>query len=276
MNKLLRSNFARLWKDKLFWLCMGAMLVYAVMFMLNGCRQATADMSEYQYSIDQYYFHFALSIGLFCSVCGSMFFGTEYNDGTIRNKIIVGHTRADIYLASLITTFAATLMIMSVWLVGALVAVPTLGFWKIGVLRLLSFLLIAVLFVLALSAIFTVINMLSSGKANTFLISVLLFIGLLLLASMIYNGLSEPEMVSGVQITQNGLDMTEPSPNPNYVTGLRREIYDFVVDFLPTGQGLRMWQLEVIHPIRMIVSSLFITAVTTAGGIFAFKKKNIR
>ena len=195
MNKLLRSNFARLWRDKLFWLCMGAMLVYAVAFMLNGCRQATVDMSEYQYSIDNYYFHFALSIGLFCSVCGSMFFGTEYNDGTIRNKIIVGHTREDIYLASLITTFAATLLIMLVWLAGALVAVPALGFWKMGVLRLLGYLLIAVLFVLALSAIFTVINMLSSGKANTFLISVLLFIGLLLLASMVYNGLSEPEMI---------------------------------------------------------------------------------
>ena len=276
MNKLLRSNFARLWRDKLFWLCMGAMLVYAVAFMLNGCRQAAVDMSEYQYSIDNYYFHFALSIGLFCSVCGSMFFGTEYNDGTIRNKIIVGHTREDIYLASLITTFAATLLIMSVWLAGALVAVPALGFWKMGVLRLLGYLLIAVLFVLALSAIFTVINMLSSGKANTFLISVLLFIGLLLLASMIYNGLSEPEMISGVQITQNGLDMTEPSPNPNYVTGMRREIYDFIVDFLPTGQGLRMWQLEVIHPVRMIVSSLFITVAATAGGMLAFKKKNIR
>ena len=276
MNKLLRSNFARLWRDKLFWLCMGAMLVYAVAFMLNGCRQAAVDMSEYQYSIDNYYFHFALSIGLFCSVCGSMFFGTEYNDGTIRNKIIVGHTREDIYLASLITTFAATLLIMSVWLAGALVAVPALGFWKMGVLRLLGYLLIAVLFVLALSAIFTVINMLSSGKANTFLISVLLFIGLLLLASMVYNGLSEPEMISGVQITQNGLDMTEPSPNPNYVTGMRREIYDFIVDFLPTGQGLRMWQLEIAHPVRMIVSSLFITVVTTAGGMLAFTKKNIR
>ncbi len=276
MNKLLRSNFSRLWRDKIFWLCMGAMLVYAAVFMLNGCRQAVMDMSEYQYSIDQYYFHFALSIGLFCSVCGSMFFGTDYNDGTIRNKIIVGHTRTDIYLASLVTTFAATLLIMSVWLVGALIAVPALGFWKMGALRLLLYLLIAVLFVMALSAVCTVINMLSSGKANTFLISILLFIGLLLLASMFYNGLCEPEMVSGVQITQNGLDMTEPAPNPNYITGLRREIYDFAVDFLPTGQGLRMWQLEIAHPVRMIVSSLFITVVTTAGGVFAFKKKNIR
>lgn len=276
MIKLLRSNYARLWKNKMFWLCMGAMFVYAVVYMLNGCRQAARDMSEYQYSIDKYYFHFALSIGFFCSLFGSLFFGTEYSDGTIRNKIIVGHTRENIYLASLITTFTATLVIMSVWLIGALVAVPTLGFWKIGVPRFLLFLLIAVLFVLAYSAIFTVINMLSPNKALTVLLSILLFLGLLVFASVMYNSLSEPEMVGGVQITQNGLEMAEPSPNPRYITGVKREIFSFLVDFLPTGQGIRLWQLEVIAPIRMLVSSLFITGIATTGGLCAFKKKNIK
>ena len=276
MRKLLHSNFTRLWKDKIFWLCMGAMLLYAVAYMLNGCRQATMDLSEYHYSIDRYYFHFALSIGLFCSLCSSMFFGTEYNDGTIRNKIIIGHTRTSIYLASLLTTFIATLLITLVWLAAALVAVPALGFWKIGFLRLCLFLFVVVLFILAFSAIFTAINMLSANKANTFLISILLFIGLLLLASLVYNRLSEPEMISGVQLTVNGLEMTEASPNPRYITGGKRELYDFIVDFLPTGQGLRVWRLEVANPVRMLLSSLFLTVMTTAGGLYAFKRKNIR
>lgn len=276
MNKLLRSNFSRLWKNKIFWICMGAMFVYAIVYMLNGCRQATMDLSEYQYTIDKYYFHFALLIGFFCTLFSSMFFGTEFSDGTIRNKIIVGHTRENIYLASLITTFTATLLIMSVWLVSALVAVPTLGFWKIGVFRLFLFLLISVMFVLAYSAIFTVINMLSSNKALTVLISILLFLGLLIFASVIYNSLSEPEMISGVQITQNGLEMTEPSPNPNYITGVKRDVYSLIVDFLPTGQGIRLWQLEITNPIRMLVSSLFITVIATAGGLLAFKKKNLK
>lgn len=276
MNKLLRANFSRLWKNKLFWLCMGAMLVYSIVCMLNGCRQATTYMSEYNYGLDQYYFHFALSIGFFCTLFSSMFFGTEYSDGTIRNKMIAGHTRADIYMSSLVTTFTATLLMMSVWLVGALIAVPTLGFWKMGVLHLLEYLFIAVMFVLAFSAICTVVNLLSSNKAVTIVVSILLFLGLLLFASMIYNSLSEPEMTSGVQITENGLGMAEPSPNPDYISGVTREIYDFIVDFLPTGQGLRMWQLEISNPIRMLVSSAFITVLTTVGGIFAFKRKNIK
>lgn len=276
MNKLLSSNFSRLWKNKLFWLCMGAMLVYSIVYMLNGCRQAARDMSEYYYSLEQYYFHFALLIGFFCALFSSMFFGTEYSDGTIRNKIIVGHTRIDIYMSSLVTTFIATLLIMSAWLVGALIAVPTLGFWKMGVMHLLEYFLIAVMLVLVFSAICTVVNMLSSNKAVTVVISILLFLGLTLFASIVYNALSEPEMASGVLITANGLEMAEPTPNPEYVTGMTRKIYDFLVDFLPTGQGLRMWQLEISNPIRMIVSSAFLTVLTTAGGIFTFKKKNIK
>lgn len=276
MNKLLRSNFTRLWKNKLFWLCMGAMLVYSIVYMLNGCRQATAAMAEYQYGLDQYYFHFALLIGFFCTLFSSMFFGTEYSDGTIRNKIIVGHTRADIYLSSLLTTFTATLLIMSAWLLGALIAVPTLGFWKMGVLHLLEYLLIAVMLVLAFSAICTAVNILSSNKAITIVISILLFLGLFIFASTIYNSLSQPQMTSGVIITANGMEMADPAPNPNYISGVTRKIYDFIVDFLPTGQGLRMWQLEISNPVRMLASSAFITVVTTVGGIFAFKKKNIK
>ena len=276
MSRLLRSHFSRLWKDRLFWLCMGAVLVYSVVYMLNGCRQAAADLSEYPYSIDSYYFQFALWIGFFCAVFSSMFLGTEYSDGTIRNKIAAGHTRTNIYLSGLITAFTAALLMMSAWLVGALSAVPVLGFWKIGVPRLLLFLLISVLFVLAFSAICAAVNMLSSGKALSVLVSILLFLGLLVLASMLYNSLSEPEMISGVQITQNGMEMAQPSPNPNYVTGARREIYSFLVDFLPTGQGIRVWQLEVTNPVRMLASSLFIAAAVTAGGLYAFQKKDVK
>lgn len=276
MRKLLSANFSRLWKDKLFWLCMGTMLIYSVVYMLNGCRQATIDLSEYSYSIDEYYFHFGLSIGIFCAVFSSMFFGTEYSDGTIRNKIVVGHTRINIYIANLITAFTATLLMMLVWLLGALVGIPTLGVWKMGIQNLLVYLLIAVMFVAAFSAIFTVVNMLSANKSVTVVISILLIFGLLIFTSMIYNSLSQPEVISGVQITANGMEMSEPAPNPNYVSGVIRKIYEFMVDFLPTGQGLKMWQLEISNPVRMLISSIVITLLTTLGGIYVFKRKNLK
>lgn len=279
MRKLLSVNFSRLWKDKTFWLCMGAMLVYSVVYMLNGCRQATMDMTEYNYSIDKYYFQYAIVIGGFCALFNSMFFGTDYSDGTIRNKIIVGHTRTSIYIANWMTSFTATLLILFVWLIGALVAVPTLGVWKIGIPYLLAYLLISVMFVAVFSAIFTFVCMQSTNKAVTVVISVLLFLGLLLITSIIENALNQPEMTSGVLMTANGIEMSDPSPNPNYVRGDTRRIYEFIIDFLPTGQGLQMWQLEIdnaVRMVRMLVSSVAITVLTTLGGIVIFKKKDLK
>ena len=279
MRKLLSANFSRLWKDKIFWLWMGAMLIYSVVYMLNGSRQATIDLAEYNYSIDKYYFHFALVIGAFCALFSSMFLGTEYSDGTIRNKIVIGHTRINIYIADLITSFTATLLIMLVWLMGALVAIPALGVWEMGIPNLLAYLFIAVMFEAALSAIFTFICMQSTNKAMTVMISILLFLGLLVFASMTDNALNEPEMTSGVQITANGMEMSEPAPNPNYVSGVTRTIYEWIVDFLPTGQGLQMWQLKIgnaARMVRMLVSSVAITVLTTLGGIFLFKRKDLK
>ena len=276
MRKLLSANFSRLWKDKFFWLCMGVMLIYSVIYMLNGCRQATFDLAEYDYSIDEYYFHFAASIGIFCALFSSMFFGTEYSDGTIRNKIIIGHRRKNIYIANLIVTFTAILLIMSVWLIGALIAIPTLGVWEMGVPNLLVYLFIAVMLVAALSAICTFVNMTSTNKAITVIISMLLILGLLVFSSMVYNSLTQPEMINGIQMTMNGIELSDPTPNPNYVSGTTRKIYEFILDFLPTGQGLKMWQLEIGNPVLMIVSSAVITLLTTLGGIFVFKRKKLK
>lgn len=276
MHKLLSANFSRLRKDKFFWLCMGAMLIYSVVYMMNGCRQATVDLSEYNYSIDKYYFHFAVIIGAFCALFSSMFLGTEYSDGTIRNKIIVGHTRTSIYIANLITSFTATLLLMLVWLIGALVAIPTLGVWEMGVPNLFAYLLVAVMFEAAFAAIFTFVCMQTTNKATTVVISMLLFLGLIVFASMINAGLSQPEMTSGVQISASGIHMSDPTPNPNYISGSRRTIYEFIVDFLPTGQGLQMSQLEIDNAVRMLVSSVVITALTTLGGLFVFKRKDLK
>ena len=226
MRKLLSANFSRLWRDKIFWVCMGAMLVYSVVYMMNGCRQATVDMAGYDYGIEEYYFHFALSIGMFCALFSSMFFGTEYSDGTIRNKIVVGHTKTDIYIASLVTTVTATLLIMLVWLIGALAAIPTLGVWKMTVLELFSYLLVAVLSVMAFSGICTFVCMTVTNKAYTVMVSMLLVLGLLIFASMLYNGLSQPETISDIQITSGGMERSKPSPNPNYVGGAMRKAYD--------------------------------------------------
>lgn len=275
MSKLVSAGFSRLKKDKTFWLCIGTMLVYAVIYMLSAGADAARDLSQYQYSLDEYYFHFAFTIGLFCAVFSSIFLGTEYSDGTLRNKIAAGHTRSSIYLSSFILVFLATLLMMAVWLFGAFIGIPALGLWKMSPFYLALYLLTAVLMTSALSALFTFVGMLSSSKAATAIFSILLFLGLLLFASTIYNCLHAPETLSNVVMTADGMEIGDPTPNPGYISGITRTIYQFILDFVPTGQGLQMWMLEIAHPVRMLASSACITLTTIWGGICLFKKKNL-
>ena len=240
MNKLLSSGFSRLKRDKIFWVSIVALLLYSIVYMLNGCRQALShDMAEFKYPLDAYYFHYGLSIGLFCSVFTSIF-----------------------------------LFMLLAWLIGALVGIPFLGPWKMGPLLLL-YLLISVLFLAAFSAIFTFIGMLTSYKTIAQVFSLLFFFALLMGGSMLYEALQQPEMTSPIVMTTEGMQVADPVPNPSYVTGPLRSIYEFLVDLLPTGQGIQMFDLNIRHPLRMILSSLGITAGVSAIGICLFRRKNL-
>ena len=50
--------------------------------------------------IDNGFFGCALFIGIVMAVFCSLFIGTEYSEGTIRNKIIIGQKRGTVYLSN--------------------------------------------------------------------------------------------------------------------------------------------------------------------------------
>ena len=261
MNNLLSANFARLWKDKVFWLCFAAMLACSAGTMLNGCRQASVNAgSGFAYTLDFFYFNLAPLLGLFCAVFISLFLGTEYSDGTVRNKLVVGRSRTAVYLADLTVSFCAALLFMAAWLLGGLVGIPFLGPWKLGAPGLALCLLLAAF----------------TNKAAGAVVSILLFLALLVCASMLYNRLSEPEMFSGVIITAEGMSMGEPTPNPDYISGGVRAAYEFLLDLLPTGQSILLANLELARPLREALCSAFIAGAAALGGLWTFRKKDLR
>lgn len=275
MRKLLSADLYRFKRDKVFWICFLAMLVYTILAMLSNCWQVLQDTTSFEYTLDTFYFVYAFPIGLLIAVFVSLFLGTEYSDGTVRNKLITGHTRRDIYLAHLFTNMIGGSLLLAAGLLGGLCGIPVLGTWKMGRMTLV-FLLISIMCVAAFASIFTLFGMLCSNKAVSAVLSILLFLGLMVAGFSLYFRLAEPEVVQGLVITKEGMQMGDPSPNPRYLTGLKREIYQFVLDFLPTGQCMQMEEVNVVHPVRMILSSLGIMLVTTLGGIAVFEKKDIK
>ena len=279
MNKLLSANLLRLWKSKIYWFCVFAMLLFSACAMLLGCRQAAILLREgYSRDLDYYYFHTLPYFGFFLSVFAGLFLGTEYSDGTIRNKVVVGCTRTEIYLSNLICCAVATTTIYAAWAIGGLVGIPTLGLWRVGLYGLAEYLVIGLFSVLALAAIFVFIGQLCSNKAITAVLSILAAIVLLLMASMLYNSLCEPETTtSGITISAGGtLDFGEEIANPAYVGGARRVVYQALLNILPMGQAIWIADETVAQPILMIALSVAVIAVLTACGLILFRKKDLK
>lgn len=276
MTKLLSAAFARLRRDKIFFLTVLASFAVSAGNMLNSCSHYDPEIISELNNLDHYYFDIIPMLSIVFAVFGSLFLGTEYSDGVIRNKIISGHKRSDIYLSNFTVTFFASVCMLIAVFAGGLVGIPTFGWLKMETDRFALYILISIMFTAALSAIFTFIGMLVSNKAASAVISILLAFGLIIIASIIYNALCEPEMSSGAIITMEGIQMMEPHPNPRYIGGTLRKIFQFIIDFLPTGQGIQMSNSEIASPVQMIIYSVFITFVLSEGGISIFRKKNLK
>ena len=106
MSRLLSADFAKVKKSRFFWLCIIGMAVFGLYMKIMEyiSTQQYFSRSPALHSMLSIY---AMVIGFLTAAFVSLFVGTEYSDGTIRNKLIIGHSRAAIYFSNLIACSAA-------------------------------------------------------------------------------------------------------------------------------------------------------------------------
>ena len=101
-------------------------------------------------------------------------------------------------------------------------------------------------------------------------------LGLIVLSSGFYNSLCEPEFASAAMVTENGVEVGEPQPNPDYISGFQRKVYQFAVEALPTGQAILLANREMERPALSAGASVAILVLTAAAGVAAFKRKDLK
>lgn len=282
MSKLLSANFFRLKRDKIFWIVSAAMLVLSAFSMINNGitaqKYADQNIENNVTALESCYFNLMPMIGFFFSVFISLFLGTEYSEGTIRNKLISGHTRTDIYLSNYVTCLVGTEFIYVLFLIGGLVGIPFFGIWKAPISQIIIYTVIGFFITASLTAILNMLSMLSTNKAATAVLSIVLAFALMIIASSIYNVLAEPETtVEFISMSADGkVEFGDEIPNPAYVSGLERKIDKWIVQFLPTGQGILAANSEISQPVLNIVYSIIIAVIVNIAGIFAFRKKDLK
>lgn len=281
MSRLLSAGFVRLKKNRGFWIGMGisfffgvymAVFAYKINHMYNSCMR-----------LEDIFFQASGVIGILAAAVLSFFLGTEYNDGTIRNKLVIGHKRYKVYLSSLILSMSVLLLLnLSCMAASCLLGIPLLGFFYEANLHLIwTALGISIFTYMAYAAVYTLFGMLIHNRSVSAIICIIGMTVMFCLSGYIRAGLSEPEYYEDYGYTFNGEEMEEiapedKTPNPYYLRGRKREVYDFINDFLPTGQSLQTAGLFIEHVYRLPMYSLLIVLTTTGAGICLFRKKDIK
>ncbi len=286
MRNLLEANFFRLWKNKTFWAALAVCVVLGVVSAVAEFRfQASmgADLSQpevaqYKALLEGLFFQYASFIGVLAAALISLFLGTEYSDGAIRNKIVVGQSRTAIYFAGLIVSFTALALCMAGYMLSCLaVGAPLLGWFTKPASLLVTAIAGSVVMLAAFCAIFTFVTMNCSRKSTSVLICLLGVFCLLFAAVYLNSRLEEPEFIQGYELSVNGQTVTAKlEPNPLFLQGLKRDVYQFVYNLLPTGQSIQYSGLIFTKPVRLMTMSLCVTVLFTAGGIALFRKKDLK
>ena len=274
MSRLLYSGLYRLKKNKVYWSSFAVILAYGTFIYVSQYHNMRK--YDFEFTLETAFFQFAMLMGVVTAVVVSMNVGTEYGDGTIRNKLVLGLSRTQIYLSNfLIQAIGAVGITVCAYLLGCAMGIPMFGMPKLSAGMMFQIGIVTILLCVAYVSIFNIITMNISSKANAAVFCILLAFGMMFFAAYLINCLSQPEYIEQM-VMKNGQMVTETVKNTHYLTGMKRELYQNLSELLPSGQAMHVAGMTIAHPVRMMVYSLVMTVVTTICGIGLFLKKDIK
>lgn len=278
MRKLITANFHRFSKDRFSWCVVGIVVILSLASVFNSAGSFEAMAARgYAMSLEDCYFNQAPLIGAFLALLISMFLGTEFSEGTIRNKLCIGHKRNEIFLSNFISCAFASIVLTAVWLLSCTLLFGLIGPLEVKVSEFIGYIFVTMGFAVSFAALYTVIGSLSSNKAMTIIYTFAVFIILAMAASALDDRLCEPEINEIMTYNNYGaVVMQESAPNPLYLSGMIRTVCEVALELLPTGQAILLSNVAIECPVRAIALSVVFTTVTLLVGGILFKKKDIK
>ena len=275
MRKLLNANFSRLWRSKALWVLFAACMALSLYGMIGSVRIAET-RQNFPLSLEYYFFAVAPYIGIICALFTPFYIGVEHSDSTIRNKLIVGHTRKNIYLSNYVACFVAGLLFDVAWYVGFASGYFFIGPFSFGWKEFMVYIIMTIGMTASFTAVFTWISMISTNKALTVILVLVAWGALVVVAETADHLLSISEFVGGQSYIDGKAVWIDLKPNPRYVTGMARKIIKFVRDLLPSGQAMLIATNRIEQPFREIVFSVLLTAGVTVMGMLTFQNKDMK
>ena len=126
-------------------------------------------------------------------------------------------------------------------------------------------------------ALFTLIAMLCQNKAHTTAGCILLTFALLFAGVYISSTLEEPEYLAAYSYTENGVTVEEPEQkNPYYISGVKRQVYECLLDLTPGGQVIQISEMGAKKPVMLAVYDGLILLLVTGFGLVLFRREDLK
>ena len=275
MRNLFSVGLFRTVRSKLFYILLAlTALVMAYVYYNTYRVQLGPDFSQ----LDLYFFQFInaniVSAAVFCP----LFLSSEYGDGALRNKLMVGRTRPQIYLANLaVNCLYGTAACLAAVVAGLCVGVPLLGwFQNAGPEKIMLYVLLALATTWVCAALYTFLSMVVASRGVAITLCILLAFGLILLGQYLYLALSQEEVLTALFYTDTGEMAVSEQPNPAYLTGFARQVYQFFYELTPGGQAYQILGMSAQSPLRLLGYSGLVFVLVTGLGLAIFQKKDVK
>lgn len=260
MRKLLAADFAQLLRDKVFWAAFAFMIVSTAILVVSTHNMIALDnYAPGTWTAETSMFCMLPSVGIVNAIWLHLFIGSDYDQGTIRNKFISGHTRRAIFFSHWLIASAGALIILAASLVlGTVLSAHYFQTFALDVSNLCWLFLSCAMLTVAYAAINVALAMNISHKASSVVCGMIVMLVLSIFASYLEVMLSSTLVSGWTPVT------------------LKDHLILFIYDLLPSGQCSQINAMMFDHLARWPLYSLILIVFVTAAGFLLFKRKDIK
>ena len=260
MRKLLAADFYLLRRSAAFWLALCFMAASTTVLVIATYNMLT----EYgydpgQYTIEATMFCMLPGIGIINAIWLHLLIGSDYDQGTIRNKLICGHTRRAIFFSHWLVACTGALVILLVSLgLGFCLSWYFFRSFMLSTTDLALAALSCMLLTIAYATINVALAMNISRKSSSVVCGMIVMLGLSTFASFLEVELSSILVSGWTPVT------------------LKDHLILFLYDLLPSGQCSQINAMMFDHLTRWPLYSLILIVIVTAIGVLLFRRKDIK
>lgn len=260
MRKLLAADFAQLLRDKVFWAAFAFMIVSTAILVVSTHNMIALDnYTPGTWTAETSMFCMLPSVGIVNAIWLHLFIGSDYDQGTIRNKFICGHTRRAIFFSHWLIASAGALIILAASLVlGTVLSAHYFQTFALDVSNLCWLFLSCAMLTVAYAAINVALAMNISRKASSVVCGMIVMIGMSTFTSFLEVELSSVLVSGWTPVT------------------LKDHLILLLYDLLPSGQCSQINAMMFDHLARWPLYSLILIVLVTAAGFLLFKRKDIK